>query len=290
MRVGVAMTALVRFASCVLLVGCGSTEGPLLHARDGATPVDDGGAALDADSAALPGAVPPPPFPADVTFQYQLTDDIDPELDAQLYVIDLFNAPQAVIDRLHAQGKIAVAYISAGTLEDYRTDFRQFPAAAVGRPLARYPNESWLDVRDESVRTLMAARLDMARNKRFDGVVPTSLTAYQNDSGFDLTAADQADYSAWLSQQAHARGMHVAMSGDFGQLGVLITHFDWAVDFGCIESATCDRLAPFLAAGKPVLDVETEGEITTICQRAASYGINAILKRDGFGSDRLGCP
>jgi hypothetical protein len=288
MRVGVAMAALVRLASGVILVGCGTTEGPLLHALDGSVAVDDGGAMLDADSAAPSASAPV--FPPDVTWQYQLVGTIDPELDAQLYVIDLFNAPQSVIDRLHAQGKLAVAYLSAGTLENFRTDMNQFPRAAVGRALQSYPDESWLDVRDQGVRARMAARLDLARSKGFDGMLPTNLTAYLHDSGFDLSAADQADYSAWLSQQTHARGMHVGMSGDFGQLDALGPQFDWAVDFGCIENADCEQLAPFSAQGKPVLDVETEGEIATICQRAASYGINALLKRPDFGAYRLGCP
>jgi hypothetical protein len=288
MRVGVVIAALVRFAGSMILGGCGTTEGPLLHARDGGLPLDDGGAGLDADSAALPN--PPPAFPPDVTWQYQLVGTIDPDLDAQLYVIDMFNAPQTVIDRLHAQGKLAVAYLSAGTLEDFRDDADEFPDAAVGRALEAYPNESWLDVRDEGVRALMAARLDLARSKGFDGMLPTSLTAYQNDSGFDLSAADQVDYSAWLSQQTHARGMHVGMSGDYGQLAALAPHFDWAVDYECIADANCQQLAPLLASGKPVLDVETEGEIVPICQRAAGYGINVLRKRPDFGSYRLGCP
>jgi hypothetical protein len=299
MRVGVAMAALVQLAgcgllACTLLAACGQTEGPLLRARDGRTPIDDGGlagsnastdAVVDASTAPLM-----PVFPVDITFQYQLTGTIDPELDAQLFVIDLFNASQSVIDRLRAQGKQVCAYLSAGTMETYRDDADDFPTAAVGNRFEPYPEEYWLDVRSEAVRALMAARLDLARSKGFDGVVPTNLTVYTRDSGFDLTAADQADYTTWLSQQARARGLHVAMAGDYAQLATLAVHFDWAVDFGCIEAANCERLAPMRAAGKPVLDIETSGEIATICQQAASYGINAILKRPGFGAYRVGCP
>jgi hypothetical protein len=299
MRVGVAMATLVQLAGCGLLacaalLACGKTEGPLLRGRDGSVPVDDGGmAGLDASTAANTDAAAAPvmpAFPANTTWQYQLVGTVDPEIDAQLFVVDLFNAPQSVIDRLHAQGKQAVAYLSAGTLESYRNDASRFPDAAIGNTFEPYPDENWLDVRNEGMRALMAARLDLARSKGFDGLVPTNMTAYLHDSGFDLTAADQADYTAWLSREARARGLHVAMSGDYGQLATLAVHFDWAVDFGCIGRANCDRLAPFREAGKPVLDVETSGEIATICQRAASYGINVILKRPDFGAYRLGCP
>ena len=291
------MRAWVAIAALVGLAGCGVTEGPLLHARDGgaAAGPDAGsdaslvpGAGSGADSGMTATAMPV--FPADVSWQYQLVGQVDPELDARLFVIDLFNVSTTVIDRLHAQGKLAVAYLSAGTLENFRDDADQFPASAVGSVYDEYPNESWLDVRDQGVRARMAARLDIAREKGFDGVLPTNLTAYQHDSGFDLSASDQADYTTWLSAQAHARGMHVGMADNYGQVAALVAHFDWGVDYGCLASNNCDRLAPFKAEGKPVLDVETEGQAAEVCPLARSLGVNVILKRPDLGAYRVVCP
>jgi hypothetical protein len=132
--------------------------------------------------------------------------------------------------------------------------------------------------------------LDVARDKGFDGVLPTNLSAFTHDSGFDLDARDQADYALWISEQVRARGMHVGMPGDYADPGSLVASFDWMVDFGCIESENCERAAPFAAAGKPVHDVETEGEIATICTRAQGYGVNVILKRPDLGAYRVVCP
>lgn len=287
MRVGV-----VPMAAVVLFAGCGVREGPLLRAVDGGPlRVDAGGDASipeppDMDASGGTVAV----FAPDVTWQYQLVGTVDPELDARLFVVDLFEVRAEVIARLHAQNKIAVAYLSAGTLESYRDDADDFPAEAVGRPLESYPNESWLDVRSQAVRERMAARLDMARSKGFDGIVPTSLNAYLQDSGFPLSADDQSDYAVWLSAEIRARGMHVAMSGDFTRIATLAPHYDWAVDFGCVARANCNLLAPFAKAGKPVLDVETQGDLTAACTLARGYGVNMIFKRQNFDAYRMVCP
>jgi hypothetical protein len=281
-RVGVAYSGLAGL--WLALAGCGVTEGRLLHAIGDAGAAREEGGARDGSAGTAPAIIAP-----GEPWQYQLTGRVDPQLHAQLFVIDLFNVSADTIAQLHASGKRAAAYLSAGTLEPYRDDAARFPASAVGRSFEAYPDESWLDVRDDSVRALMAARLDLARDSGFDGVLPTNLTAYLYDSGFDLSAQDEADYSAWLAEQAHQRGLAVGMSGDFTQAG-LAQHFDFGVHYGCIARGDCGLLDPFLAQGKPALDVEIEGDLTAMCSRAAELGVNAILKRSDYGAYREVCP
>jgi hypothetical protein len=121
-------------------------------------------------------------------------------------------------------------------------------------------------------------------------VLPTSLTAYQADSGFPLSTTDQDDYARWLSEQTRARGMRVGMSGDFERSAELGGLFDWASASRCIARADCEELLPFMAAGKSVLDVEMEGDATTVCPAAEQYGVNAILKRPSLDAYREVCP
>jgi hypothetical protein len=226
----------------------------------------------------------------DMAWQYQLTGNVDAGSATDLFVIDLFDVDKALIDELHTRGKVAVAYLSAGTLEPYRSDAASFPRAAVGKSYAAYPEESWLDVRDATVRMLMVNRLALARDKGFDGVLPTNLSGYTQDTGFDLSVTDQDDYAAWLAQEAHARGLWVGMSSDLARAAQLARHFDAAVDFGCIERDDCGQLDAFRSARKPRFDVETSGDATAICASAAENAVNAILKRNDFGAFRVGCP
>jgi hypothetical protein len=276
MRVGfVALIGLV-------LGACGAVEGPLLRRIDSDAVAPDGEAGLDASG-------PSSAIAQNVTWQYQLTGTIDYEADVDLFVIDLFEPDSAQLADLHARGKIAIAYLSAGTRESYRDDADQFPESAVGNELASYPDEAWLDIRDTTVRALMAARLTLARDKGFDGVLPTNLAAYRIDTGFDLTADDQRDYNLWLATQAHARALLIGLAGDFLQAEQTVDQFDWAVHFGCIARGDCAALDVFKQRGKAVLDVEIEGEAAEVCAQAEQLGINVLMKRPQFDAYRLGC-
>jgi hypothetical protein len=263
-----------------LLLGCSAVEGPLLHARDASAPPDVGAE----DAGRSEGLIA-----QDAAWQYQLMGTVDPAIDAELFVIDHEEEPSLIAD-LHARGKVVLAYVSAGTYEPYRDDADQFPEAARGNPLAAYPQEEWLDVRDATVRALMAARLQAARDGGFDGVLLTSLTAYSSDSGFALTEVDQDDYTRWLTGEARRLGLQAGMADGFGRSDVLAASFDFAIAFGCIERADCARLDPFAAQGKPVFDIETEGTAAEVCPLAVEYGVNALLKPSDFGAYRVPCP
>lgn len=58
-----------------------------------------------------------------------------------MYDIGLFDAPQEVIDTLHAEGRIVICYFSAGMHEDWRPDAEAFPQAVRGKPLDEWPGE-----------------------------------------------------------------------------------------------------------------------------------------------------
>jgi hypothetical protein len=307
-----AMRGAVAIAAMWMLAACGATEGPLLRAAGEAdagaqqegsagtagtsagaagTGLGTGGSGGGAGEAASGGTgATSAPFVVGMTFQYQLQGTIDTDVDAELFVVDLFNADRDVIEELHAQGRVVAAYVSAGTLEPGRPDSDEFPDSAVGEPLANYPSESWLDVRDPTVRRLMAARLSLARDKGFDGVVGTSMAAYATDSGFPLTAADQLDYARWLAAEVRMLGMAPAMTGDYAQVDALVDSFDWAVTSRCIERGRCADLAPFIGQGKPRFDLEYDGELETICPEAERQQVVAILKDPGLDAEREACP
>jgi hypothetical protein len=141
------------------------------------------------------------------TWQWQLPQTIDTTVDAAMYDIDLFEAPQATIDALHGAGRIVVCYFSAGSYEDDRPDASTIPTSARGNELVGWPGELWLDTRDTGVRAVMRARLDLAVTKHCDGVEPHNVDGYANSSGFPLSATTQLDYNRFLTDEAHARGL-----------------------------------------------------------------------------------
>jgi hypothetical protein len=175
-----------------------------------------------------------------------------------VYDIDAFDTPKSVVDSLHALGCIVIAYFSFGTWEDWRPDASLFPASVKGNNNG-WPGEKWLDIRSETVKAIMADRLDMAVANGFDAVEPDNIDGYSNNSGFPLTASNQITYNRWIAQQCHARGLSVGLKNDVDQMSQLVGDFDWVLNEECNQYSECGNLSVFVNAGKAVFQCEYSG-------------------------------
>lgn len=225
-----------------------------------------------------------------MTLQYQISGTLDGSQNAQLYVVDLFDTSAAQVATLHAAGRIVMGYVSVGSFEPWRADADRFPRTAIGKPLANYPNESWLDARSAAVRSLMMARLQRAFDTGFDGVFLSTVGGYKADTGFVLAQSDELDYQRFLTGAAHGLGLSTGLSGDFDLSVQLGSAYDWVLATGCIAANSCEALRPWLALGKPVFDLETQGTPDDVCARAASYGIATTRKHEAYDAWRMPCP
>lgn len=225
------------------------------------------------------------------SWQWQLTGTIDTTVDATMYDIDLFETPRATIDELHADGRVVVCYLSAGSWEAWRPDAANFPAAVLGEPLeAPFQDERWLDVRQRAILApLMAARMDLAVAKGCDGVEPDNVDGYANATGFAITYADQLAYNRLLAEIAHARALSVGLKNNLGQIGDLVSSFDWALDEQCWQYGECDLLAPFVAQGKAVFGVEYTGDPAVFCPPLVARGYSWLKKELDLGAWRVDC-
>ncbi len=224
------------------------------------------------------------------SWQWQLTGLIDTSYGVVMYDIDLFEAPQSVIDSLHEDGRIVVCYFSAGSREAWRPDADRFPTPIVGHPLADWPDERWLDIRRlDLLGPPLLARLDLARDRGCDGVEPDNVTAFENDSGFPITAADQLAFNIWLARQAHARGLSVGLKNNLTQVAELEPYFDWALNEECFQYDECDALLPFIAAGKAVFGVEYALRPEAFCPAANALNFDWLLKDPDLGAARVAC-
>ena len=141
---------------------------------------------------------------------------------------------------LHERDIRVICYLSAGSWEPYRPDSAGFPADLLGGPVAGWPDERWLDIRRlDTLRPLMAARLDLCRDKGFDGVEPDWLDSHTQDTGFPITVADQLRYNRMLADMAHERGLAIGLKNDLGQADELADLFDFSVVEQCAEFDEC---------------------------------------------------
>lgn len=246
----------------------------------GAPPADQG---LEADVPPVTGGAWYRPG-AGITWQWQLSGEIRTHHAADLYDVDLFDTPPEVIQALRSSGRRVICYLSAGSAEDWRPDHARFPASAVGRPLDGWPGERWLDIRRRDVFEVLTARLDLARSKGCDGVEPDNVQGYNNDTGFALTARDQLAFNRNLANAAHTRGLSIALKNSGDQAVELEPWFDFVVNEECHAYDECGQFAPFLSAGKPVLNAEyADGEAaarrlaTSICPAARAGGLRTLI-------------
>jgi hypothetical protein len=216
--------------------------------------------------AACAGATAAPEPAATGTWQYQLQGTVDTSVEAGTFDVDLFDTPAATVAELKAKGRKVVCYLNAGAGEDWRPDFAAIPQDVLGSPLGDWPGERWLDVsKAAELRPFLAARFDLCKQKGFDGVEPDNVDGYANDSGFDLTPADQLAYNRMLADLAHERGLTVGLKNDLEQVDDLVDHFDFAVNEQCAQYKECDTLQPFVDQGKPVLHVEYSLPLSAFC-------------------------
>ncbi len=237
----------------------------------------------------------------DTTWQWQLqpgsSGEINTDYAATVYDIDLFDAPESLIAELQAGGRKVICYFSAGSFESFRDDAGQFQSAELGDPLEGFADERWLDIRSSNVQRIMLGRLGLAAQKGCDGVEPDNVDGFANSTGFDLTATDQLAYNRFLANEAHRRGLSVALKNDLDQIVELVAYFDFSVNEQCHEFEECELLQPFIDAGKPVFSAEYAAEWVdsatarqALCAEARAENLRTlILPLDLDDSFRFSC-
>lgn len=266
----------LRVIGVLLLVGCSNSDG---HPTSPTV-------------AAGPGSIWIPPV--GISWQWQLDGGVDRSVDAAVFDIDLFDNDAATVADLHARGRRVIAYMSAGSWEDWRPDASSFPKEVLGAHYAGWAGERWLDIRRiDLLAPIMRARLDQCRSKGFDGIEPDNIDGYTNDTGFPITFRDQLAYNQWLAEEAHARGLSIGLKNDPEQAAALQSRYDWAMTEDCFAEGWCGQLTSFISAGKAVFAAEytdTGMTLARLCPQAKTLKFSTILKNRDLGAWRQSCP
>ncbi|UQX00835.1 endo alpha-1,4 polygalactosaminidase [Streptomyces sp. RerS4] len=222
-------------------------------------------------------------------WQWQLTGRLDPSVDVPVYDIDGFNTTKEEVARLKKDGRKTICYISAGAYEDFRPDAGKFPKALLGEGNG-WEGERWLDIRATAeLEPIMAQRFDMCRDKGFDAVEPDNMDAYRNRSGFPVTADDQLKFNRLIARLAHDRGLAVGLKNDLDQIPELVGDFDFAVNEQCAQYRECERLTPFIEAGKAVFHAEYELPTRRFCKESRALKLSSLEKKLELGAWRKAC-
>lgn len=221
----------------------------------------------------------------DTSWQWQLRGELNTSYDVQLYDVDLFDINTSVIQSLQSEDKKVICYFSAGSYESWRADEATFPIEALGQELDGWEGEKWLDIRDENLKPVMQARLDLAVQKGCDGVEPDNMDGYINETGFSLSASEQLEYNKFIATEARKRDLSVGLKNDLDQIEALEPYYDFAVNEQCHEFNECDKLLPFIEANKPVFNAEyaqkyvenSFGERDELCRSSIELGFKTLV-------------
>jgi len=225
-----------------------------------------------------------------ISWFWQLQGTIDTSYDVDVYDIDLVEAPQAVIDELHRRNIKVICYFSAGTWEAYRDDAPDFPSEVMGKAVEGYPDERYLNVAQyQKFANIMQQRLDLAVQKKCDGVEPDNMDGYATDNGFDISYENQVTYSLWIAEQAHTRNLSVALKNGLDQIKDVLDYFDFAINEQCFQYHECDKLLPFITQGKAVLGVEYELETDAFCAQANRLNFSWLKMDYALDGRRISC-
>ncbi|MCJ7715110.1 MAG: endo alpha-1,4 polygalactosaminidase [Anaerolineales bacterium] len=229
-------------------------------------------------------------LPEIISWQIQYSGDIDPDLNVEVYNLDLFDTSTDLINNLHQNRVYVQCYFSAGSFEDWRPDAPDYPPNTLGNDLEGWPGEKWLDIRRlDLLGPILEGRLDLAVKKGCDGVDPDNLDGFDNKTSFPLSAEDQLAFNKFLSQAAHSRGLSIGLKNDLNQAADLVSYFDWIINEECFFYQECSLLSSFLEADKPVFVIEYELSPEEFCPQANQLGFYALHKNRDLDSYRVDC-
>ncbi|HET7679596.1 MAG TPA: endo alpha-1,4 polygalactosaminidase [Xanthobacteraceae bacterium] len=232
--------------------------------------------------------------PAGMTFSIILS--VSPatvNTSAQVVDLDLFETRYSTIAALKRQGKRVVCYLSAGSWENWRPDRNRFPKSVIGKNYDGWPGEKWVDIRAESVKNIMKARMDLCKLKGFDGVDADNVNGYQQDTGFRIRRADSVAFLRFLAAEAHKRGLAFGLKNTTELARDVLPLMDFAVTEDCFGQGWCAQSRNFIAANKPVFAIEyTDNHISfpAFCQQARNLGLSPIYKKRNLDTWEKRCP
>ena len=226
-------------------------------------------------------------------WQWELSSQPDNLIDVDAYDIDGFETSERKVDEIHANGSKAICYVNVGAWENWRLDKKKFPKSVLGKNYAGWAGEKWLDIRRvNKLAPIMRVRFDMCKQKGFDAIEPDNVDNYTNEAGFPIKAEHQLRYNEWLAEEAHERGLAIALKNDPDQAQKLQPYFDFAITEDCFDQKWCYKMRPFIDSGKAVLAAEYDDagiKPREFCPKAKRMGFDAIYKKRDLDAWRRGC-
>ena len=225
--------------------------------------------------------------------------------------LDGFDAPAGYVAAANANGTQTICYISAGTLENWRSDKKAFKKLdrkqrANGRPpiigdkYPEWPGERWLNFKRHKVfLKLMVKRMKMCRDKGFALIEFDNIDGYDNETGFNIRKRHAVRYAKALAKKATKVGLVPVHKNATDLVNKLEPYYGALLLEDCALYDFCGDAARYRSAGKPVFDAEypegwdDEGkafDLASVCAVTNAADISLIVKNLDLDNPVQRCP
>ncbi|CAK4631284.1 hypothetical protein LEN26_015341 [Aphanomyces euteiches] len=222
----------------------------------------------------------------------------DSTQNAAMVLLDPDNVSTSDIANYKAAGKTVLCYLSVGTIEKFRQDYKDNQAAWDAVLLGKMADwdETWIDIRKaDAVLPLLGKRLDKLQAKGCQGVEPDNIDCYGNEDCWKnmngITSGDQVQgvqvsFLRRVADAAHNRNMAIVIKNAVSIVADLSDTFDGAVSENCLQFNECDVFQKYIVGkGKAHFAVEYGGNSAS-CNKAYP---GMVMKYCASNSDRNLC-
>ena len=221
-------------------------------------------------------------------FTLQLTEDINLEYDADIYIIDALYITKDFITRMKQADISPYCLFSVGTHEAYAPDQDKFSPSDLGEVADEMNAQKWVNISSGGIRQIMSDRIAVARDKDCEGVVFAHIDSYNHKTGFKIDKENNLAYLAQLAQLARKAKMQVGLRMDMKDGFEVVMEveelFDFVLSEECIEYRNCHTLTPFIDNNKSVFNVEyntkyleSKIQFDSMCTNTHEHNISTSL-------------
>jgi len=216
-------------------------------------------------------------FKSGQTFIYSINGSKNDSANVKTIFVDLFDASSSRIQKLKSAGKNVVCYFSAGSAENWRSDYKKYPKAALGKKMDGWDGEVWVDYRNATVIQILKDRITLAKQKGCDAVDPDNIDGHTNKTGFSLTEKTQTTFMETLSQAAHTQGLKIGTKNSAETAWKLQPLTDFVVVEECNKYKECDLYKSFPQNNKAMFQIEYTKKSTSACTSAKKMGSTLVF-------------
>jgi hypothetical protein len=181
----------------------------------------------------------------------------DTKDDSQRVVhLDGFDAKSDDIAQYKSQNRVVTAYMSIGSVENWRPDAKEFPKECIGKDYDKWAGEKWLLITHvDKFKPIMIKRLQLFKNKGFMGVEFDNTEMYKHDPAYqnDNTAVQNkcVAFLKDMARECHTLGLLVFWKNCVDIIPQIVDAFDGVINESALRYKEYKNLMLFMNKNKP---------------------------------------